>query len=107
MTSLSDECWKLEYIDRPSLRERLLAIGQHALRIGRYSELRSALTAIQEGLSRDPIRFGDPRYDAVDAQFSVYCRLIRPPIVTDAVHEEARVVWVSSIEVYDLELHED
>ena len=82
--------------------QQLRQWGERAKALGIASEYAAALRAIEEGLTRDPLDWGDPLYRVGSLHVVVCSRIFWNIKILYAVHEEKRLVFLIS---YELVLH--
>jgi hypothetical protein len=83
-----------------ALLKKLAFWGRQAVQFGVQQQMRDALRAMNEGLSSDPLAWGDPQYHFPSIQLLACHRLFPPLYVTYAVDVEGRKVHVREIRPY-------
>ncbi len=79
-------------------RESVLALLARAQRFGVRARFEAALLEIESALTTDPVGWGEPQRRYRAAHLTVYHRIHDELHVVYAVHDEAKLVWVSAVE---------
>ena len=90
-------------IDAPGVvLDHIRVLSLRAVRKGMLARLTSALRELTEGLSADPVAWGDPLYFYPSLRMLLYQRALGPIHVLYAVDETRRIVYLRQILAFPL-----
>jgi len=81
-------------ISGAALAHQIKVLATTASTMGVKKEFLTSLAAIHQRLSKDPLGFGEPRFQTHNPNFMCRIGAMKPVAVHFAVHEELRLVLV-------------